>query len=116
MTELQYRCFADRSAGRLVNEGHLTFDDRRQFIIDVCGADNQRLDGNGCRAFALAARLNGRRGLQPVMLRSYPPPKGAEEGEALECGALWQAVEATSAVASAQPRARITSRWGTAHV
>ena len=94
MTELQYRCFADRCVKRLLKKGHLCCDDRRQFVLDVCGGDaGQCCRGNGPRAFALAARRT-RRGLEPYLLRSYPSSElvgGAPLDGTLEPPLLWQA-------------------------
>jgi predicted acylesterase/phospholipase RssA len=109
MTELQYRCLANRSVNRLFRAGHICHDDRQQFVIDVCGKDGQHCSGDGPHAFALAARRT-RRGLEPFLLRSYPSSKlaGREMIDGTrEPPLIWQAIEATSAAPLMFPRCNL---------
>jgi len=112
MQELRTRCLAHCDYARLIFQGHLCPDERRQFILDVCGRD-QRMSAPGTRAFALSSRST-RRGLEPFLFRSYSLDARAQ-AEAIAgtveatSAALWQAVEATSAAPLMFPRCM---SWG----
>lgn len=130
LTELK-NCFSDCSHSRLLTRGHLCRDLRKQFVGQLCGAE-QGISSNGPRAFAVAAR-RGRRGIEPFLFRTYSlsVAETDESGAALtarnasvlrggwgvkqkqsfaagtsECR-LWQAIEATSAAPCIFPRAKL---------
>lgn len=126
LSELRTRCFADRSARRLLTLGHLCADERKEFMHDLCGSPSPQLHTlrRGPKAFAVAARRRGR-GLEPFLFRTYrvpAAPKPADDAAATSsaplvgsCSAtLEEAVEATSAAPVVRvrlsPRARRRQR------
>ena len=96
MHELQTTCFADASKRRLLTDGHACADQRRRFTDSICGADALVADGDGPRAFALAARRGSRGALEPFLFRSYEAtPTAAFAGT--QHAKLHEAIAATSA-------------------
>lgn len=111
LTELQNRCFAQTNWQRLLRQGFLCRDARREFMIELCGP-TQPLRTNGPRAFAVAAQMCKKRGgrLEAFLFRTYDLPRDALKRSTLQgttSVALWQAVEATSAAPVLFPRARL---------
>ena len=128
LRELQERCFAQGSRDRLFRKGHYLRDERREFMIELCGRGISLRAARGPRAFAIATRVAPHGGLEPFLFRTYdalPSSARARAGEAadadLEGGgaaadgpvagtshaALWKAVEATSAAPLYFPRSRL---------
>ena len=108
LTELQTRCFAHRNWRRLLRRGFLCRDERRDFMLELCGT-TQPLRTNGPRAFAVAARRD-EDGLIPFLFRTYDLPPGAARRSRIQGTAqvaLWQAIEATSAAPVLFPRAQL---------
>eukprot|EP00962_Isochrysis_galbana_P049652 scaffold21146_cov112-Isochrysis_galbana.AAC.2 len=127
MSELQHRCFAKRSLGRLLRHGHLCADGRRRFIHDLCGDDEDTTMRDGPPGFALAARRCPDSGLRPFLFRSYPLPEapaildgtpaifGGSTAAILDgtsVARLWEAVDATSAAPFMFPDARLAAEVG----
>ena len=110
LTELQKRCFANQNWRRLLRDGFLCRDARREFMLELCGPTQPlRSAPGGPRAFAVAARRCGQHAtLEPFLFRTYDLPKdAARRGKLQGTGSvpLWQAVEATSAAPILFPRA-----------
>ena len=119
LRELQTRCFARTSALRLLWQGQYAADDRRQFMIELCGY--RRIHGGfwipkwrGPRAIAVCTRQ--RDGvLEPFIFRTYKSRPGHLHLAGTSEAALWQAVEATSAAPLVFPhsifREELSRRW-----
>jgi hypothetical protein len=107
LEELRARCLAHCDNWRLVWHGHLCPDERRAFILDLCGPD-QRLGSEGTRSFALSSRKTRGGALEPFLFRSYDLGACAQSKAKALAGTsralLWQAVEATSAAPTMFPR------------
>jgi predicted acylesterase/phospholipase RssA len=117
---LQTRCFAKRNLRQLFHRGYLCHDERREFMLELCGAAQPLATKEGPKAFAVAARRRSGQtalssdGLEPFLFRTYELPEGAAERlppQGARAGklSLWQAIEATSAAPLFFPRARLTT-------
>ena len=114
LRELQTRCFARTSALRLLWQGQYAADDRRQFMIELCGY--RQIGGfwipsgaGRARSPAAAARQSSSRSSSA---RTEPPGHLHLAGTSRR---LWQAVEATSAAPLVFPhsifREELSRRW-----
>ena len=73
LQQLQNRCFKQQNWARLFTRGFLCRDARREFLLELCGA-NQPLRTSGAKAFAVAARRMGG-SLEPFLFRTYELPE-----------------------------------------
>jgi len=108
MSQLQERCFAQRSKARLLSLGHYCQDARREFMLELCGREplrNPSAPQRGPRAFALSSRMGGDGSLEPFLFRSYMRAPNSMPGTSR--ADLSRAVEATSAAPLMFPRTRL---------
>lgn len=108
MSQLQSRCFAQRSKARLLSLGHYCQDARREFMLELCGREplrNPAAPQRGPRAFALSSRMGGGGSLEPFLFRSYARAPNSLPGTSR--ADLSRAVEATSAAPLMFPRTRL---------
>ena len=114
MRELQLQCFAQPSRRQLLSQGHLCRDARREFMIELCGPDEDLAlpPSHSPRAFALSSRLVGSSYnptalLEPFLFRTYEPPPDSSALPGTSRAELWRAVAATSAAPFMFPRATL---------